>query len=266
MTTYGYARVSTRGQQRDGNSIEAQREQLRSVGCSVIVEEAYTGTTTHRPKFEQLCEQLRDGDTLVVTKLDRFARSTVEGCQTVRDLISRGVTVRVLNMGTLDDTPVGHMMVSVMFAMAEFERDMIVQRTMEGKAQAKARDPSWHPGPDRTEYDMDLVRRHMALVSARKESAREAQAAVGCARTKWYELRKEIRMTDAREFYQRQVRPTLGDFEGDYDADLLMDRLSEEGLVEFDPTDGYRWTEANEEDAASGHERYWDIVRGCELS
>lgn len=187
---YGYARVSTRGQQRDGTSLDSQRQQLLKAGCSEVVEEAYTGTTTDRPEFDALVARLESGDTLMVTKLDRFARSVIEGCTMVQDLIGRGVTVRVLNMGTLDSTPVGKMMVSVMFAMAEFERDMIYQRTQEGAAAAKARDPNWHRGPSPKVYDMDKVREHMSLVSARKETARQAQEAIGCGRTKWYQLRK----------------------------------------------------------------------------
>lgn len=187
---YGYARVSTRGQQRDGLSLGVQRRQLVDAGCQEVVEEAYTGTTTDRPRFDALVARLQQGDTLMVTKLDRFARSTVEGCTMVQSLIDRGVTVRVLNMGTLDGTPVGKMMVSVMFAMAEFERDMIVQRTQEGMEAAKAKDPSWHRGLSPKEYDMGKVREHMALVTARKETARQAQEAIGCGRTKWYQLRK----------------------------------------------------------------------------
>lgn len=187
---YGYARVSTRGQQRDGTSLDSQREQLVKAGCQEVVEEAYTGTTTDRPKFDALVARLADGDTLMVTKLDRFARSTIDGCTMVQSLIGRGVTVRVLNMGTLDGTPVGKMMVSVMFAMAEFERDMIYQRTQEGKAARRAADPTWHEGPKPKDYDLAKVREHMALVTARKETAKQAQEAIGCGRTKWYQLRK----------------------------------------------------------------------------
>ncbi|MBY4798342.1 recombinase family protein [Collinsella sp. AGMB00827] len=190
MTIYGYARVSTKTQQRDGNSLSVQREQLQEAGCTVVVEEAYTGTTTDRPKFDRLLESLKSGDTLTVAKLDRMARSTVEGCTLVRDLIAKGITVRVLNMGTLDATPVGKVMVSVMFAMAEFERDMIVQRTQEGRAAAKLR-PGYREGRPKKEVDISELRHHMALVEAGKETVADACLALGIGRTKYYELRRK---------------------------------------------------------------------------
>lgn len=187
---YGYARVSTRGQQRDGNGLDAQREALKAAGCSKVVEEAYTGTTVDRPVLDSLLSTLVEGDTLVVSKLDRIARTTVDGCRLVRDLIDRGVAVRVLNMGTLDNTPVGKMMVSVMFAMAEFERDMIVQRTREGREVARQRD-GYREGRPRKEVDLDLVRLHSGMVERREETVAEACEAVGVGRTLWYRLRKE---------------------------------------------------------------------------
>lgn len=187
---YGYARVSTRGQQRDGNGLDAQREALKAAGCSKVVEEAYTGTTVDRPVLDSLLSTLVEGDTLVVSKLDRIARTTVDGCRLVRGLIDRGVAVRVLNMGTLDNTPVGKMMVSVMFAMAEFERDMIVQRTKEGREVARQRD-GYREGRPRKEVDLDLVRLHSGMVERREETVAEACEAVGVGRTLWYRLRKE---------------------------------------------------------------------------
>lgn len=188
---YGYARVSTRGQQRDGNGLEAQRAQLEAVGCSEVAEEAYTGTTTDRPVLDALLARLTEGDTLVVCKLDRIARSTVEGCSLVRSLTDRGVAVRVLNMGTLDSTPVGRMMVAVMFAMAEFERDMIVQRTQEGREVARAK-PGYREGRPRKEVDRDVFLGHAEKVAARLETVREACEAMGIGRTKYYELREAL--------------------------------------------------------------------------
>lgn len=74
---YGYARVSTIGQSRDGNSLEEQTAALTEYGCQEIVTEAFTGKTVERPSFIALLSKLQSGDTLVVTKLDRFARSTI---------------------------------------------------------------------------------------------------------------------------------------------------------------------------------------------
>lgn len=136
---YGYARVSTIGQGRKGNSLEEQRQQLEEAGAQAIVCDVYTGTKIERPRFTALLADLRAGDTLMVCKLDRFARTATEGAQTVQELQRRGVVVHVLNMGRLDDTPMGRLMVTMLLAFAEFERDMIVERTQSGKAAARAK-------------------------------------------------------------------------------------------------------------------------------
>lgn len=188
---YGYARVSTKGQLRDGNSLDAQHDALRDAGCAEIVQEAFTGTTTDRPEFDALLERLQDGDTLVVTKLDRIARTVTGGCEVVRSLLDRGVSVRVLNMGTLDNTPVGKMMVSVMFAMAEFERDMIAQRTAEGKAVARQK-PAWREGRPPAEVDVEEFKRHVALVKAKKERRRDACDQLGIGLTTYTKIKKRL--------------------------------------------------------------------------
>ncbi len=76
---YGYARVSTKGQAKDGNSLEAQEAELKKGGGEKIYTDAYTGTQTHRPELDKLIGVLQDGDTIVVTKLDRIARSLRQG-------------------------------------------------------------------------------------------------------------------------------------------------------------------------------------------
>ena len=135
---YGYARVSTVRQMKDGNSIEDQVAKLREHGAQEIVTDSFTGTSMDRPNFTALLQRLQQGDTLIVTKLDRFARTAVEGGSIVRELHQRGVTINILNMGIADDTPMGNLMLHVMLAFAEFERDMIVERTQSGKAVARA--------------------------------------------------------------------------------------------------------------------------------
>lgn len=142
---YGYARVSTRGQATHGNSLEEQVSRLKAEGCETIVEEQYTGTTTNRPKFSKMIDELKQGDTIVVTKLDRFARSAAEGSNVIKELQGRGVKVHVLNMGLIDDSNVGHLIANILFSFAEFERDMIVERTQEGKARARTK-AGFHEG------------------------------------------------------------------------------------------------------------------------
>jgi DNA invertase Pin-like site-specific DNA recombinase len=141
---YGYMRVSTVGQIK-GNSLEEQERILRQNGAMILFWDAFTGTKTSRPNFNKLLEILEEGDTLVITKLDRFARNTVEGIGVVQHLLERGVRVNILNMGTVDNTPTGKLILTVMLGFAEFERDMIVQRTMEGKTIARTKN-GWREG------------------------------------------------------------------------------------------------------------------------
>lgn len=142
---YGYARVSTIGQFRDGNSLESQIAALEKYGCQEIVDEACSGKTMDRPKFQKLLCRLQEGDTLVVYKLDRFARTAIEGVETVRNLFERGVRVHILNMGLIENTLTGNLILTVMLAFAEYERDMIVERTQTGKAIAR-QDPNYREG------------------------------------------------------------------------------------------------------------------------
>ncbi|NOU99503.1 recombinase family protein [Paenibacillus planticolens] len=105
-----------------------------------LYSEKITGTHKERPELQRLLTDLKRGDTLMVTKLDRFARTAVDGMTMVKELLRRGVRIQILNMGLLEDTPIGRAMLAVFAAMAEFERDMIVERTQEGKAVAKLKE------------------------------------------------------------------------------------------------------------------------------
>ncbi|GIP33610.1 recombinase family protein [Paenibacillus sp. J2TS4] len=132
---YGYSRVSTIGQ-----DLTAQIEALKAEGCETIIQEKFTGTTTSRPQFEALVAKLSEGDSLVVTKLDRLARNTKEGIEIVESLFAKGVKVHVLNVGLLENTTMGRFFLQTMLAVAEMERNLIIERTQEGKAIAKQRD------------------------------------------------------------------------------------------------------------------------------
>lgn len=132
---YGYARVSTIAQ-----DLTAQIEELKKEGCEVIFEEKFTGTKTDRPQFKKLLSKLQEGDTLVVTKLDRLARNTKEGIEIIEGLFEKGVKVHVLNVGLLENTTMGRFFLQTLLAVAEMERNLIVERTQEGKALAKQRE------------------------------------------------------------------------------------------------------------------------------
>ena len=137
---YGYARVSTKGQAKDGNSLEAQEKQLKSNGAEKIYVESFTGTKLERPELNKLLVQIQSGDVLIVTKLDRFARSVSQASNLITILIDRGVRVNVLNLGILDNSSVSILMRNILLSFAQFERDMIVERTQEGKAIARQRE------------------------------------------------------------------------------------------------------------------------------
>lgn len=184
---YGYMRVSTTGQTK-GNSFEEQERLLRKNGATELYQDAFTGTRTDRPNFTILLNKLQEGDTLVITKLDRFARNTAEGLNVIQHLLERGVKVDILNMGTIDTTPTGKLILTVMLAFAEFERDMIVQRTTEGKAIARTKDNFIEGRP--TKYDEATLQAAMSLLE--KYNYREVAAITGISKSTLYRMRNKL--------------------------------------------------------------------------
>lgn len=134
-----FSRVSTKKQSDNGNSLDEQTIQLKKEGYEVIIQEQHSGSKMDRPKFEELMEKMQKGDRLVVTKLDRFARNVTEGIEVVRNLFSKGIKVHVLNVGLLEDTPMGNFFLTTLLAVAELERNMIMERTQAGKEMARTK-------------------------------------------------------------------------------------------------------------------------------
>ena len=186
---YGYARVSTKGQAKDGNSLEAQENALKQKGCEVIYTEAFTGTTTNRPKFTELIEKLQSGDTLVVTKLDRFSRSAGEGAALVERLHKRGVIIDIINMGRADNTPMGKLMVTMLLAFAEFEHDNIIERLNTGKEIAKS-----HGKKTDGRYTIDIPEFKKFLEKQKRGeiSVKECCKALNISRSTWYNRVSEV--------------------------------------------------------------------------
>lgn len=181
---YGYARVSTKGQDRYGNGLKEQTEKLLEAGCEKIYSDSFTGTTIQRPEFSKLLSLLKEGDTLVVTKLDRFARNAADGAKTVQELVDRGVVVHVLNMGRADNSPMGKLMTTILLAFSEFERDMIVERTSGGKEVAKTKDPNWREGRKPLElpgFEKILQKRKKGIMTVK-----ECCDTLGISRRTWY--------------------------------------------------------------------------------
>lgn len=105
-----------------------------------------TGSTTHRQEFEKLLQMVRSDDTLIITKLDRFARNTRAALEIIQDLFSKGVKINILNMGIIDDTPTGQLVFTIFSAFAQFERDIILARTQGGKNYARENEPHFKEG------------------------------------------------------------------------------------------------------------------------
>lgn len=110
---------------------------MKAAGATEVYKDAFTGTKRERPQLTELLNKVNKGDKIVVTKLDRVARSAAQGMELIDDLLNKGVSVHILNMGELNNTPSGKLIRNIFLAFAEFERDMIVERTQEGKAVAK---------------------------------------------------------------------------------------------------------------------------------
>lgn len=186
---YGYARVSTKGQAMDGNSLEAQERELRAQGAVEIFSDSFTGTKRHRPELDKLLAILQPGDTLVVTKLDRVARSTIQGISLIDELFEKGVTVHILNMGIMNNTPTGRLMRTIMLAFAEFERDMIVERTSEGKEIARECNPDYKEG--RKTKKVENLQWHIEQVDRGDVPLSEKLAELNISRSTWYNLRRK---------------------------------------------------------------------------
>lgn len=187
---YGYIRVSTVKQANEGNSLEGQTKLLLENGVlkENIYQDAYTGTKADRPQFNKLLNELKEGDTLVVTKLDRFARSMIEGSKIVNDLIEKGVKVNVLNIGLMDNTPASKLIRNIFFSFAEFERDMIVERTLEGKQIKMETDVDATLGRPKK---FKKAQRDMALQLLEKHSYNEVANMTGISRRTLIRYKKE---------------------------------------------------------------------------
>ena len=181
---YGYARVSTRGQMNDGNSLEEQSERIKEkYPDAEIYSEAYSGAKDDRKVFNDLVELLQSGDTLVVTKLDRFCRSVRNGLESIEKLRNKNVSIHILNMGLIENTPVGELIVTNLLAFAEFERKSIIERTQTGKANAKKNNPNFTEGRPKT---VKITDEDIEAVESGKISVARFCREKGISRQSWY--------------------------------------------------------------------------------
>jgi DNA invertase Pin-like site-specific DNA recombinase len=135
MTAYGYARVST-----DGQSLASQDAELHAAGCAKVYAEKISGARSNRPELAKVLKRLTTGDVLIVTRLDRLARSTRDLLNTLDDIAKCGASFKSLADSWADTTSAhGRLMVTILAGLAEFERELILARTSDGRVRAKAR-------------------------------------------------------------------------------------------------------------------------------
>ncbi|HBL3428056.1 recombinase family protein [Enterococcus hirae] len=145
---YGYARVSTKNQFNHETYLN-QFEKLKNEGISEenIYFDNYSGKSAKdRENLNKLLELVVDGDTVVTTKLDRLARNASDALEIAEQLNKKGVKLHILNMGLIDNSPIGKLMFTVFSAFSEFERDLIVERMQEGKEYKRKHDPNFKDG------------------------------------------------------------------------------------------------------------------------
>jgi DNA invertase Pin-like site-specific DNA recombinase len=163
---YGYARVST-----DGQSIEAQVRQLAKAGCKKVFREIASGAKTDRAQLRRLLSGIEAGDVVIVTRLDRLARSTRDLLNTLATIADRKAGFRSLG-DTWADTATAHgrLMLTVLGGLAEFERELIRARTSEGRARAVANGVKLGRKPKLTPHQQQEARQRVA---AGNETLRE---------------------------------------------------------------------------------------------
>jgi DNA invertase Pin-like site-specific DNA recombinase len=168
MTIIGYARVST-----DGQSLQSQTVALQGVGCARIFAEKISGAYSDRPQLAKALAALAEGDTLVVCKLDRLARSTRDLLNTLDAIGKAGASFRSLADAWADTTtPHGRLMLTVLGGLAEFERHLILTRTAEGRTRAQANGVRFGRRPTLTPYQRAEALRRRAAGETLTEIAR----------------------------------------------------------------------------------------------
>ncbi|ARK24156.1 resolvase [Sporosarcina sp. P37] len=188
MTIYGYARVSGTSQ-----DLEGQIAELKEKGhCTTIYSEKFTGTSKDRKEFQRLIGKLEAGDTLTVTKLDRFARTAEDGISLIKELMRKGVRVHIINMGIVEDTKYGRLMLTILSGFAEFERDMIVERLAEGKAVAKL-NPNFKEGRPK-KFTKKQIDHAMKLLET--ESFTEVENITGISRSTLTRAKRSLKRTE----------------------------------------------------------------------
>lgn len=128
----GYARVSTNHQ-----NIQTQVKALKEAGADIVYQDKKSGKNLDREGLQEVLDQLQEGDTLIVTKMDRIARNIKEGIALIEELSNKGIKLHVLNMGLFDNSPTSRLIQNILLSVADWEREMILERQREGIEEAK---------------------------------------------------------------------------------------------------------------------------------
>lgn len=186
---YGYARDSvTTG----NNTMDEQEAGLKKARAEVIYKDTFEGAKRQKPELEKLVGLVKEGDTIIITRLDIVASSIPEGVRFVKNLFERGVSVYILNIGLVDRSQTGLLILKVMMELAAFERDIIVQRTQEGKAIARKK-KGYKEGRPRT--DQGKIDHAIYLHLHEMESLTNAAKEAGISRSTLCRALAEKKMT-----------------------------------------------------------------------
>lgn len=206
---YGYARVSTAGQ-----DLHEQIQELRAAGAQKVFSEKYTGTTTKRPVFSSLTATLAPDDVLMVTKLDRLARNTREALNVVNALLTHNIKIQVINLGqtfAIDATTgrqnsMTKMLMTIMLAYSDMERDMIIERTQAGKAYAKVHNPNFHDGRPRaaTGQRLEAIRMYV-----KTHTAKDTAATYGVSESTVYRIKRRDKAAKQLENTRDAKNPVI---------------------------------------------------------
>lgn len=196
---FGYARVSTRQQ-----DLTVQVNDLKKAGAEKIFAEKYTGTSIKRPQLEKLLQTVNEGDTVIITKLDRLARNTRDALNITQALKEKKVKLHIISLGAVNqmfsDDSMSELLFTMISAFAQFERDLIVSRTKEGKEWAKQNDPNFVDGRPRKYDDTRIANayrlRKQGYSYTQLEKTTGISRATLCRRLKEYEAKDILNEED----------------------------------------------------------------------
>lgn len=159
MAIRGYVRVSTKGQEAFGTSLDNQMDRVTAAGATEIYRDVITGASMDRPEFDRLKTDLVEGDTVIITAFDRFARTVAEAYAQIETWFNQGVKVHILDLGVIEDNDMGRLIMGIMLVFADFDRRMIINRLQGARAYKRANDPKYRDGRKLkfTEKQLDMA-------------------------------------------------------------------------------------------------------------